>query len=260
MKRGIFVTIITTLFLAVATAEAGSQANAEPQFAAEQVVSFAKKVEKEVAAKGARVFLIARAGRPSSEMPEGFNYTHVGFGVYSIIETEDGRKIPGYAIYNLYQDDNKLNRSNLVIDYPADFFAGVYQMKAAIVIPKPELQKRLLQVIASDTYKALHNPAYSVLANPYNDEFQNCTEHTLDVINAAIYQTDDKQVIKANAKAYYEAQKVHLSPLKLFVGSITKSDVTMKDHKGDVKTASYTTLASYLREYDLIQEELVITQ
>lgn len=247
------------IFGLATTAHAGSQANEEPQFEAEKIISFAKKVEKTVAAKGARVFLVARAGRPDSEMPEGFHYTHVGIAVYSMIKTEDGRNIPGYAIHNLYQNDEKLDTSSLVMDYPADFFAGVHQLKTAVLIPTPQLQKQLLQVIASDTYQNLHNPDYSVLANPYNSKYQNCTEHTLDVINSAIYKTDDINVIKANTKAYYDAQKVHLSPLKLFMGSLTKPDVKLSDQKGAVVTASYTTIAQYLKKYDLVQEEMVIT-
>ena len=261
MKMGIhklFAVAVIILGMSV-SAEAGSQASPEPQLPVEDVVSFAKKVEKEMAARGARVFILARAGRPAAEMPKGFHYSHVAFGVYSMIKTADGRNIPGYAIYNLYQDDDRLNRSKLVQDYPVDFFAGVYELKTGIVIPKPELQKRLLKVIASDAYRSLHNPQYSVLASPYNSKFQNCTEHTLDVINAAIYQTDDVRVIKANTQAYYEAQKVNLGPMKLLVGSMTKPDVTLSDHKGGVTTASYTTIAAYLRKYDLVQEELTIT-
>lgn len=261
MRSNIYKLIIVSFMILGlgTTAQAGSKANEEPQFEAEKIISFAKKVEKMVAAKGARVFLVARAGRPDSEMPEGFHYTHVGFGVYSMIKTEDGREIPGYAIYNLYQNDKKLDSSSLVMDYPADFFAGVHQLKTAVLIPTPQLQKQLLQVIASDTYQNLHNPDYSVLANPYNSKYQNCTEHVLDVIHAAIYQTDDIRVIKANTKAYYDAQEVKLSPLKLLLGSITKPDVKLSDQKGAVITASYTTIASYLEKYNLVQEQMVIT-
>jgi len=254
-------TIAAMLVLGMAaTAEAGSTANAEPQFEAEQIVSFAKKVEKEVAARGARVFILSRAGRPASELPDGFHYTHTAFGVYSMIKTADGRTLPGYAIYNLYQREKEPDVSDLVVDYPVDFFNGVYELKSAVIIPKPELQKRLLQVIASSTYSKLHNPHYSVLANPYNSMYQNCTEHTLDVINAAIYQTDDIDVIKADEQAYFDAQTVDINPLKLMLGSMTQADVTTADHKGKIKTASYTTIANYLKKYDLVQEELVITQ
>ncbi len=243
-----------------ATAEAGSTAEAVPQFKADEIVSFAKKVEKVVASKGARVFLVSRVGRPLDELPDGIQYTHVGFGVYSTIKTADGREVPGYAMYNLYQREKEPDVSDLVVDYPVDFFAGVYQLKAGIVIPTPELQQRLLKVIASSTYKDLHNPDYSVIANPYNSKYQNCTEHTLDVINAAIYQTDDVEKIKLNTKAYYEAQKLKISPFKLLAGSIFMPDVKTSDQKNGIRTSTYTTIAAYLDKYDLIQEQLVITQ
>jgi len=241
-------------------ASAGSNANAEPQFEAQQIVDFAKKVEKTVAARGARVIILARAGRPASELPPGFHYTHVAFGVYSMIRTSDGRTVPGYAIYNLYQREKEPKVSDLVVDYPVDFFAGVYELKTSVIIPKPALQARLLQVIGSDTYRKLHNPHYSVLANPYNSRYQNCTEHTLDVINAAIYRTNDIDVIKEDERAYFKAQKVDINPFKLLYGSITMPDMTLADQKGPVRTASYTTIANYLKKYDLVQEELVITQ
>jgi len=252
--------VLMILLGITATAEAGSMANAEPQFKAEEIVSFAKKVEKTLAAKGARVFILSRVGRPTSDLPKGIHYTHTAIGVYSMIKTADGREVPGYAIYNLYQREKKPDVSDLIVDYPVDFFAGVYELKAGIVIPTPELQQRLLQVIASDTYKELHNPDYSVIANPYNSKFQNCTEHTLDVINAAIYQTADMKQIKSNTKAYFDAQNIHVSPFKLLAGAMFMPDVKTSDQKRGIRTSTYTTIAKYLDKYDLIQEQIVITQ
>lgn len=241
------------------TAQAGSTAHTEPHFKAGQVVSFAKKVEKEVAAKGARVFIMSRVGRPPAELPPGFHYTHVAFGVYSMIKTADGRTIPGYAIHNLYQRDKEPEVSDLVVDYPVDFFSGVYQLKTSVIIPKPELQARLLRVIASGTYKKLHNPRYSVLANPYNAKYQNCTEFVLDVLNAAIYRTDNIHVIKTDERAYFDAQKVDINPLKLLFASITMPDVRTSDQNNTIETASFTTIAAYLKKYGLVQEEMTIT-
>lgn len=239
---------------------ASSQAHGEQHFQPEELINFAKKVEKTVAEKGARVFLISRVGRPRSELPPGFNYTHMGIGVYSIITTADGRKVPGYTMYNLYQNSGQPDRSQLVQDYPVDFFSGVYELKTGIVIPKPELQRRLLEVINSDTYKALHNPKYSAISNPYNNQYQNCTEHTLDVINAAIYKTSDIAVIKANNKSYFERQPVKAGPFKMLFASMFTSDITMADHDENVSTATYTTIANYLEKYDLVQERFEISQ
>jgi hypothetical protein len=239
-------------------ADAGSTARAEPQFAIEKIAAFAKKVERSMAAKGARVFVIGRLGSPAEDLPPGFRYTHVAFGVYSEIQTDDGRTIPGYAFYNLYQREKQPDISDLTIDYPVDFFAGVYRLEAGIVIPKPRLQRRLLALIASGRYRVLHNPHYSIVANPYNSRYQNCTEFTLDVINAAIYQTDDIRQLKADARAYFKAQPVHISPLKQLLAGIAESDFTTADQHGGIKTASFTTIARYLEENGLVQEQLVI--
>jgi len=169
---------------------------------------------------------------------------------HSEILKEDGTKIPGYAIYNLYQKADRPDRSELVQDYPVDFFAGVAQLEAGVLIPSPELQARLLEIITSPTYLALHDPQYSVIANPYTLGRQNCTEFTLDVINAAIYQTSDMKLIKSNQKAFFEAQPVNINPLKLLLGSMFSAEVTTADHPGQVSTATFETIGAYLKKFD----------
>jgi len=237
---------------------ASSQAEEKINFSPEQILKFSKKVEKTLAAKGARVAILARKGRPMSEMPEGMNFTHTAFTVYSEITTGDGRKLPGYAIYNLYQQDKNPDVSDLVQDFPVDFFAGVAVLEAGVIIPSAELQKRLLEVIASPTYKTLHDPHYSVIANPYTLGRQNCTEFVLDVTNAAIYQTSDIKKIKANEKEYFVAQKVNVNPFKLMLGSMFSAEVSTSDQPGPPVTATFETIGQYLEQYDAGVEKLTV--
>ena len=227
-------------------------------FTPEQITKFSKQVEKILAAKGARVAMLARMGRSRSELPEGMQFTHVAFVVYSEITTSDGRKLPGYAIYNLYQQNDRPDFSNLVQDFPVDFFSGVVELEAGIIIPSAELQKRLLKVIASPTYTKLHDSHYSVIANPYTLGRQNCTEFVLDITNAAIYQTDDINKIKANTKAYFVAQKVNVNPFKLMLGSMFSKEVSTSDQSGSPVTATFETIGAYLRKYDQGSEVLTI--
>ena len=250
---GIFILIVYL------PAYGGSQAGGTPQFPAEQIIQFSKQVEKTLAAKGAHVALLARVGRPASEMPKGMHFTHVSFAVYSQITTSDGRKIPGYAIYNLYQSNEKPDTSLLIQDFPVDFFAGVAMLEAGIIIPSANLQKRLLETIASPTYQKLHDPRYSAIANPYTLGRQNCTEHTLDIINAAIYPTDDIKHIKAVEKKYLFAQKVNVSGLELALGSLFSAEITLSDQPGTPVTATFETIADYLQKYDEGSEMFIIT-
>ena len=238
-------------FGAQADSFSGSSASVQkPNFPPEQIAAFAKKVERTLANEGAQVAILARMGRPPAEMPEGMRFTHVAFAVYSEINTADGRQLPGYAIYNLYQIDGHPDTSELAQDYPVDFFAGVAQLEAGIIIPSPELQRRLLGVIASPTYAQLHDSHYSLIANPYTVGRQNCTEFVLDVINAAIYQTGDIKVLKANTKAYFVAQPVNVNPFKLMFGSMFSKEVSMSDQPGKPVTATFERIGDYLRKYD----------
>nr|WP_320011580.1 DUF2145 domain-containing protein [uncultured Desulfobulbus sp.] len=228
------------------------------QYSPEQIVHFAKKVEEVMARKGAYVAILARKGRPASEMPEGMVYTHTAFAVYSTITTQDGRQVPGYAIYNLYQRAEQPDVSDLVTDFPPDFFAGVAELEAGLIIPSPRLQQRLLATITSPVYGRLHDPHYSVIANPFTLGRQNCTEFVLDVLNAAIYQTDDIKQIKMNERAYFHAQPVNVNPFKLLLGSVFSSEVSLSDQPGDAVTATFTKIGEYLLKYDKGAEVLTV--
>jgi hypothetical protein len=260
MKRisTILVIVVCLMFTAL-PADASSQAGMEIYFKPEQIIKFAKKVEKSLAEKGAKVAILGRVGRSKDKLPPGFGYTHVGIAVYSQITTIDGRKIPGYAIYNLYQRTKEPNVSDLIQDFPADFFAGVQVLEAGIIIPSPGLQERLLKVIASPTYQEVHNPRYSLIANPFTLEYQNCTEHTLDVVFAAIYETDNIRLIKKNEEAYYEPQPINVNPIKLALGSLFVAEIKTSDHPGSPVTATFETIGKFFEKYDAGSQVYSIT-
>jgi hypothetical protein len=257
-KTAVLLTLIWLLF--INSTWAGSARVEQSILDPDEVTTFAKNVEKFAAAKGARVFIIARVGRPASELPKGILFTHTALAVYSAIPLETGEVVNGYAIYNLYQTEEKSSKSHLVTDYPIDFFWSAYDLKAGIIIPSIDLQKRLLETIASGRYKKLHNPKYSAISNPFNTKFQNCTEFVLDLINAAIYQTIDKKRLKRNAKAYFKPQRLRINKLKLFFGDLLMEDVSTKDHKRKIYTSTFSTIASYLEKNAMADEILIYHQ
>jgi hypothetical protein len=243
---------VLTLFISFQVT-AGSQASNETVLPLDEVAVLSKKMEQYAADHGARVLIIARVGRPANELPKGVEYTHVSFAVYSNIKTEDGRTVPGYAVHNLYQMQDKPTKSHLVVDFPLDFLAGAYEAKIGVLIPSKNLQQRLLQVINSDVYNKLHNPSYSAISNPYNNKYQNYTEYVLDVINAAIYQTDDIEQLKLNTREYFTAQRIKISPFKLLLGQILMPELKTSDHKGKIKSTTFGSLARYLETNGLVE-------
>lgn len=250
-KKQVCILLYLTLVL-MAPVNAGSQNKKNANFSPDALSGFAKGVEKIAAKEGARAFIIARIGRPEKDLPKGISFTHTAVAIYSNITTDSGDIVRGYAVYNLYQDSKDPGLSHLIQDYPVDFYAGAATLKAGIIVPDINIQLALVDLINSGDYKKLHNPAYSVIANPHNDRRQNCTEFTLDMVNAAIYHTTDVKRLKINAKNWFEPQPVTMSRFKLSLGGLFSSGVTTRDHDGKIKTATFMSIARYLQQNELL--------
>ncbi|QMU59548.1 MAG: DUF2145 domain-containing protein [Boseongicola sp.] len=259
MKRiaALFIAALVALMPAVATA--GSSEAGKPILSQHLVAQFSNRVQKDLAARGAHVAIVARTGRDPKSLPQGVRYTHLGFWVYSDITLADGSKGRGYNIYNLYQLADDKTRSRLVQDTPADFFAGAQKLDAGIIIPDVRLQQKLLNVITSPTYSALHNAKYSVLANPDNMRFQNCTEHTLDVLMASLYGTSNRAQIKANINAHFDPQVIRLGGLKRAFAPVASQALTTSDHGSTVATATFSSIARFMKQHDLTDKVYRIT-
>ncbi|MGJ8624168.1 MAG: DUF2145 domain-containing protein [Yoonia sp.] len=244
--------ILFTLSLALPSfVMAGSSEAGKPVLPAHEVATFADRVQRDLAARGAHVAIVSRMGRDPNVLPDGVRYTHVAFWVYSQKTLADGSTGRGYQVYNLYQTAGDDTRSTLVQDSPADFFAGAHRLDAGVIIPDARLQEKLLQLIASPTYAALHNPQYSVLANPNTRQFQNCTEHTLDVLMASLYGTANPAQIKANIGAYFAPQPILIGGLKRALAPAASQALTTADHGATVSTATFGSIARFMQDREL---------
>ena len=252
--------IIVCLLGSFHSATAGSSQNSSftSRYSPEEIIAFAKTVEKTLAARKTMVAIVGRVGRPQSTLPEGIRFTHTAFWVYSQIQTEDGTSVPGYAVYNLYQRSKQLDRSDLIEDFPVDFMLGVYDLKVGIIIPTPALQKRLLAFISSPAYRQLHNPQYSAIANPASSRYQNCTEFVLNAIFASIYKTTNLPEIKQYIHKWFTPQPVAVSQLTLALGSVFMPDIKTDDHKGKPMTATFSTIAQFMGNDNLAEDILML--
>ncbi len=244
-----------------AAAQDSSVRAVSPHFTPLQAAAFSKQMERDLAAKGARVAMVFRAGRMRDKLPEGIAYTHGGFWVYRDIQTADGKSLKGYAVYNLYAGDGdnwpKIE-SRLIQDYPLDFTRGSTVNDMAVIIPSPEMQRRILAVIDSPTYAKVHNPEYSLVANPWARKYQNCNNFMLNVIAAAVWETDDPNRITANLKAHYEPTVVKTSGLVRFFGPIADQRLRTDDQGSIVRTATYESMAVFMKQNNLLQEAYVL--
>jgi hypothetical protein len=244
-----------------AAAQDSSARAVAPHFTAEQAAAFSKQVERDLASKGARVAMVFRAGRMRDQLPEGISYTHGAFWVYRTIKTADGGTLSGYAVYNLYAGDGKAwskIESRLVQDFPLDFTRGSTVNDMAVIIPSPEMQRRIIAVIDSPTYQKVHNPAYSLVANPWSRKYQNCNNFMLNVIASAIWNTDDPNQITADLKAHYKPTIVKANAVLRLFGPIADQRLRTDDQQGPIRTATYESLAAFMAENNLLQEHYIL--
>jgi len=243
--------IFMLVFSCVAHASVYAGSQQKINFTMQELAPFAKQVEHYAAAKGAKVFFLARLGTARSHLPDAIQFTHTGLAVYSDITSSDGQQLRGNTIYNLYQKPQDLSESTLVTDYPVDFFAGAVELKAGIIIPTKKMQAKILKSLNSGVNIRLHNPKYSLISNPYSRSFQNCNEHILDIIFASIYSTEDTKQLKANQKEYFNAQLVQVSPFKRLLAPMLSSYIRMSDQGEDIQLVTFTTISKFLDQYGL---------
>lgn len=232
----------------------GSNNAPADEFTIQEAADFSKLIERELAARGAYVALVFRSGRQRDAMPDGIRYTHGAFWVYAPVETEDGETIYGYAVFNLYHEDEDTRRSYLYQDWPLDFTRGDVVGEVGVVVPSPEMQRRILEVMASDDYEALHQPDYSLISNPADPRYQNCTEFMLDVVAAAAWETSDRERLKVNLDAYFEPAEVQLDFFQRTFGPMFDARVRLEDHDSAIETATFSGIAQFMDTYALDQD------
>ncbi len=256
---------LAALALAIpAYSDSGSgAATTATHFTPENAASYSKQIERSLAANNARLAIVFRAGRSRDKLPEGIAYTHGSFWVYQTLQLTDGSQMQGYVSHNLYHGDGETlprTQSYLTTDFPYEFINAAAEEDVAIIIPTPEMQRRIMTMMTNGDYEAMHDPDYSLIASPYNDLYQNCTEFLLDVTAAAAWETTDYAQIKANLTAHFNASRVKTGPLQRMFGPIADERLKTRDHRGKpIQTATYASLSTFMFDNDLATQTYVLS-
>lgn len=259
-RRLLTLAVLAVLSLAAspAMAQDSSVQAVSPHFSPAQAGQFSRQVERDLMARGAEVALVFRAGRLRSQLPKGISYTHGAFWVRR--RAPDGALADGYEVHNLYAGDganwSKIE-SRLVQDRPLDFTRASTVDDMGVIVPSPQAQAQILAVINSPTYEALHNPAYSLVANPWRRKYQNCNNFMLQVIGAGIWGISDPDEIIARLKTRYTPTVVKADAIMRFFGPIADQRLRTDDQDAVVRTSTYESLAAFLKRERLLQTSYV---
>jgi hypothetical protein len=216
--------------------------------------AFAQTVEDALAARNAKVGIVFRVGQPPGAAPKDLLFSHGGLWV------RDGDNGPDYQTFELDQGDGRrlsCDRSALVEDTPEGFFTGsVAPPQAAVLIPTGAMQARLLALVHSPAYPALHNPDYSLMANPFERKHQNCADFLLRLVVAARLDITDADRIDGVIRREFKPTEVRLNPLVRTFGSVIDGRLVLDDQHGTIRTASFASLADYMGQKGLLAETL----
>ena len=254
--------IACCLVLLIPAIPAGAENDARPvdHFTLQEAADFSKQVERALADRGAYIALVFRSGHPREDLPDGVRYTHGAFWVYGPVTESDGSEGYGYAVYNLYHGQADPTRSHLVQDWPLDFMRGDAVGEVGVIIPGEEMQIRLLDVLASDQYDALHQPAYSRLSNPADLRYQNSHEFLLDVVAAAAWLTNDRARIKLNLNAYFLPTSLRLGWWERLTAGWFDPRIRLDDQSGGpVRIATFASISDFMLTFDLATESFELS-
>lgn len=247
---------VACLFMVIGLAScSGNRTDTDGQpsdyFPLQEAADFSKQIERELATRGAYVAMVFRSGATQAALPDEIAYSHGSFWVYTPIQTEDGRTLYGYAVYNLYHGIEDQTQSDLVQDWPLDFTRADTSGAVGIIIPNSAMQARILDVLASDDYYALHQSEYSLLSSPTDLRFQNAPEFMLDIVAAAVWKTTDRDQIKVNIDAYFDEVTIEVDGFSKFLAPLQDVRNHLEDQPGMIHTSSFASIAQFMENFDL---------
>lgn len=224
--------IAAALALAAAAAHAGrSCENKPPQAdAIQRSMQLAEHTANTLEQSGAQVVALARIGQNLSEY--GVRYSHFGLayrdnGKWRVVHKLNQCGTAHAAVY----------RQGL-----GEFFLDdLYEYEAAVVIPTPEIQAKLLPVLRDNARLAqLNTPAYSMVAYPWARTYQQSNQWALETFAMAQEPAAVSRPLytRESAQAWLKLQgytptTLHIGPLKRMGGRMTAANIAFDDHPNE---------------------------
>jgi hypothetical protein len=261
-----------TLFAACAaslsahSAALAGQACSEKQLTTESLrlgTNTAVNVQRALDASKARVAMIARVGMDLSEYK--IRYTHAGLA-YRDKPSEPWR------IAHLLNGCNTAS-SDLWIEGLGNFFLDDLHAYEAILMlpPSADVEQRLLKSLTSPAaIRAVHNPAYNMVAYPFSLKYQNSNAWVLETLAVAL-STDTAITNRSQAQAWlklagYEPSEMRIPAHKRLGARMFKANVAFDDHPNEqryadrIQTVTVDSLVNFLEKRPAKWRKMIVDQ
>lgn len=240
---------------------AGSNCDAAPLAPAQvlKAMDLAQRSAQALDSSGAQVALIARAGQDLSSY--GLRYSHMAF-VWR--DAPQGR-------WSVVHELNACGTASsaLFVEGLGNFFLDdMFAYESEIVIPGPEAQAALVRLLASNTPRRLHTPAYNMVSYAFSTRYQNSNQWVLENYAAAsappgaIETRDEAQAWLRRAP--YRPITVDIPMLTRLGGRMTRANIAFDDHPmdrrmaGRIDTVTVDSVVRFVVERDADAKTLVV--
>lgn len=202
-------------------------------------------------ASGAQVALVSRAGQDLSQY--GLRYSHMGIVVR---DHPAGRWTVVHELNECGTASSALYEEGM-----GNFFlTDLVRHEAQVVIPGPEAQARLAQLLAGRTPKRLHEPRYNMLSYAFSTRYQNSNQWVLETWAAASAPAGDVAT-RDEAQAWLRAARfaaitVHIPAATRLGARMFRANVAFDDHPfdrrmaGSIDTVSTDAVVRFVRDTD----------
>lgn len=193
-------------------------------------VTLAKRVADAADTMNDEVILIARVGQDLSKY--GLYFSHMGFlvkdhpkGRWSVVHKLNECGTAKSALY-----DEGL--TNFFSDNPVKYEGGLWRIK-------PEMQARLKKALLSRKAEDFNQPAYSMLAYPFSEKYQNSNGWALELLAFSLAPEYEADTRKA-AQSWLKQERYVPTTLELGAGTrlgarVTKANIAFDDHPEELR-------------------------
>ncbi|MBQ0960042.1 DUF2145 domain-containing protein [Ideonella sp. 4Y11] len=233
-------------------ARAGRPCEPEPPTLAEvqQGLALALRTDAALQASGASVVLLARAGQDLSAYR--LRWSHMGWAYRQ-------NDASGQTVWRVVHKLNHCgsDRAQVFRQGLAEFFLDrPWRYEAALVVPAPELQARLLPLLQDDErLLRWHEPRYNMLAYPWSTRYQQSNQWALETLAGAM---DDGASDRPRAQAWlqlrgYTPTVLYLGPLTRLGARATRANIAFDDHPNDKRFSDRIETTTVDSAFDWLQ-------
>jgi hypothetical protein len=227
--------VCAAALLIAAPAHAGRNCEARPPDAqrVQQAMELAERTARALDASGADVVVLARAGQDLSKY--NLRWSHLGLAY----RERQGASTRWRVVHKLNQCGSA--RADLFRQGLGEFFLDdLHEYRAAVAVLTPEVQATLKPLLTDNRrIGQLHMAAYSMLAYPWAQQYQQSNQWALETIAMA---QDSSAHTRQGAQGWlkakgYEPTVLRLSPLTRLGARVTTANIAFDDHPNDKRYA-----------------------